>query len=60
MNKDQILINEGEKSSYMFLIKDGEFELTKKIKKDIRVDLDYRQFVNRDPEEEFNVQVDAQ
>jgi len=30
------------------LIKDGEFEVTKKIKKDLRVDVDYSQFIKLD------------
>ena len=39
--KDQILVEEGVKSSFMYLIKEGEFELSKKIKRDLRVDIDY-------------------
>ncbi len=48
VSKDQILLKEGEKSPYFFLVKDGEFEMLKRVKKDLRVDLDYRQFVNKD------------
>ena len=32
--KDQTLIHEGEKSSFMYLVREGEFELVKRIKKD--------------------------
>ena len=43
VSKDQILLKEGEKSPYFFLVKDGEFEMLKRVKKDLRVDLDYNE-----------------
>ena len=46
--KDQILVEEGVKSSFMYLIKEGEFELSKKIKRDLRVDIDYSQFMSKE------------
>jgi hypothetical protein len=38
----------------MYLIKEGEFELSKKIKKDVRIDIDYSQFVKKNPSSELN------
>ena len=32
----------------MYLIKEGEFELSKKIKRDLRVDIDYSQFMSKE------------
>jgi hypothetical protein len=36
-----VLSVEGEKNHYLYFIKDGEFEVSKKIKKEMRVDIDY-------------------
>eukprot|EP00347_Sterkiella_histriomuscorum_P018268 403346159 len=46
--RDQIVVSEGTKNNYLFLIKEGEFEVTKKVKKDMRVDIDYSQFIKLD------------
>lgn len=43
--KDQIIIQEGERSGNLFLIKYGEFELIKRVKKEKHVDFNYEQFI---------------
>jgi hypothetical protein len=32
--KDQVIIEEGSKNTFLYLIREGEFELTKRVKKD--------------------------
>lgn len=44
--KDQMVVTEGERPGQLYIVKEGEFELMKKVNRTKKVDIDYDQFIS--------------